>query len=196
MNEERLFEASRRTPGRPTLIRPSRTTSTRSCSGRCVEPGDASGGCSWPRRCSWPCRLAQRLSWDRPCQAARPVGWLGGPFCLRSRWRYVRGGLGRHERYPGRAPRATRPRVWRLRGGWGSMWSPDGRYLAYRSLCKGTGTVYLSDRKAIRHVLPGLGLAHRVVPRLDPPCHLGRAVREHWHLRDRRRAPGAAHLAR
>ena len=139
------------------------------------------------RRASDPARTARLV--------ARPPG-------LRPRRRHLRGRLGRQQPGPhrGRPPVLDGPSTVRHIWGEGSMWSPDGRYLAYRPttvarLAPEPSTSAI--RRATSRIVPG----HRLASsrgRLTPPAsRRGSTTRiaNDRHLRARWPAPGADHPA-
>ena len=99
-------------------------------------------------------------------------------------------------RPPSECATVRRANTW----GEGPIWSPDGRYLAYRHTdCDGPqDLVGRRDQRSggqRRRIVPQRGLAHLMVARLHARCGLGPLGRDDRRLRARRRAPGAAHPA-
>ena len=134
-------------PDPPTWIQASTTASTPSCRAKCVEPVDRLGWrCSLSPRCCWPSPLvvpysSGRASWIRrsyPESSTRLAYGLDGDIYLAD-W----DGANPVLIADGTPAFADCGHLW----GEGSMWSPDGRYVGYRSAWNDrcSGSVFIAD---------------------------------------------------
>ena len=151
--------------------------------------------------------LVRSLTSDRdPGGSARRApagaGGVGHPR-VRPRRRHLRRRSGRVERGQdrGRRPATTAPPPTGSVLGRGSMWSPDGRYLAYRRRGLLQPGRRLGGRRDHRRGgqrardVPRRRMGHRVVARFLARRGVGHPVRDGRRLRGRRRPAGAGHDA-